>query len=238
MDVPVSVIFFGRTGEGKSTLANMMIQADLCSDRSRNLFPIGDSAVGETSEVEFSQNNMFEVYDTIGLCETSEGTISHNKAIKKIRYYFSRLESPLNYICYVKKKGNTPEWAHANVKAIRKCFGNHPIIAVDFPFNDRYGVEIQQEIRKQNREHLINSLLYLRYNYVKLEILEYTTELESKVAKIVDFVPLVGTAYKLISSGVYFVLRKPNLAKRRLMEGTSDLSKILSKLAVKLLTKS
>ncbi|CAG8774418.1 28026_t:CDS:2 [Gigaspora margarita] len=225
-------------------------------------------AVGETSEVEFSQNNMFEVYDTIGLCETSEGTISHNKAIKKIRYYFSRLELLLNYICYVKKKSkftkedestfkkfkkifkgeennfviiltdSTPEWAHANVKAIRKCFGNHPIIAVDFPFNDRYGVEIQQEIRKQNREHLINSLLYLRYNYVKLEILEHTTELESKVTKIVDFVPLVGTAYKLISSGVYFVLKKPNLVKRRLMEGTSDLSKILSKLAVKLLAKS
>ncbi|CAG8805232.1 27759_t:CDS:1, partial [Dentiscutata erythropus] len=76
------------------------------------------------------------------------------------------------------------------------------------------------------------------YNCVKLEILEHTTELESKVAKIVDFVPLVGTAYKLISSGVYFVLRKPNLAKRRFMEGTSDLSKILSKIAVKLLTNS
>ncbi|CAG8477236.1 30580_t:CDS:1 [Gigaspora margarita] len=268
MDVPVSVVFFGRTGAGKSTLANMLVQEDLYSDYSKNLFPISDSAVGENSEVLLSNNDIFAVYDTIGLCETSKGKISNKNAIKKIRYCFSKLQSPLNYICYVKKKGRFTEedesgfkefqkifkggennfviiitnsdlkWVRNNVETIRKYFGNHHIIAVDFPFNDDYAADIQQKKRRDNREHLINSLLSLRYNCVSLDILEPNDYFESKVKEIIDFVPVIGTAYKLISSGTYLILRKPKLAKKRFLEGADDISKILSKVSIKLLTNS
>ncbi|CAG8497125.1 1752_t:CDS:1, partial [Scutellospora calospora] len=268
MDVPESIVFFGRTGEGKSTLANMLIQEDLCFECSKNIFPISDNAVGETSEVKYSKNDAFEIYDTIGLCETSKGTISHKQAIKKIRYFFSKTKSPLNYICYVKKKSRftkedqkafkkfknifkegennfviimtdcTPKWASDNVKTIRDYFGNHPIIAVDFPFDDRFDAEAQKKIRIESRKHLISCLMHLRYNCVKLEIAGPKEYFESKVKKVMDFVPVVGTAYNLISSGAYFILRKPELAKRRLIEGAGDLSKILSKVAMKLLTNS
>ncbi|RIB22247.1 hypothetical protein C2G38_2243422 [Gigaspora rosea] len=51
-----------RAGEGKSTLANMLIQDDIGPD---NIFPIGDSAVGETSEVVYAFNDYFEVCDII-----------------------------------------------------------------------------------------------------------------------------------------------------------------------------
>src|SRR5947209_17170279 len=101
MDEPISVICFGRTGEGKSTLANMLVQKDLHPEN--NTFPISNGAVGETTYVNYCYNGGFEVYDTIGLCESSKGTVSHKVAIKKIRQYFSKVQSPLHYICYIKK---------------------------------------------------------------------------------------------------------------------------------------
>ncbi|CAG8751095.1 2570_t:CDS:2, partial [Cetraspora pellucida] len=217
---------------GKSTLANVLIQEDLNPDSSKNAFPIGDSAVGVTSEVKFNHNHTFEVYNTIGLCEASKGTISNKEAVKKIRCFFSKTETLLNYICYVKKKGND------NVKTIRDYFGNYPIIAVDFPSDDRFDANVQEEIRKESREHLISSLKYLRYKCVKLEILEPKEYFESKVKGVISFVPIVGTTYNLISSGVYSILKKPKLAKRRLVEGVSGLSKVLSSVAMKLLTNS
>ncbi|CAG8549661.1 4325_t:CDS:1 [Scutellospora calospora] len=225
----------------------MMVQEDLCVE---NKFPISNGAAGATSYVEYSGNEKFDVYDTIGLCESSKGTIPHKEAIKKIRHYFSAVQSPLHYICYVKKgdrftnedkstfkefkkifsggesnfviiiTDSTPKWASENVQTIRNYFGNLPIIAVDFPFNDRYDAEIQQGIRIKSREHLRDSLLKLRYNGVMLEILKTSEAIETKVANIVGFLPIIGATYKLISSGVYyFILQKPNIARRRLIEG-------------------
>src|SRR5881398_2001772 len=122
MDELASVVFFGRTGEGKSTLANMLIQNDLFSENSDNLFPIGNSAVGETFDIVCSQNEIFEVYDTIGLCESSEGNISHKKAIKKIRTYFSKVRKPLHYICYVKKEGRITKEDKETFREFKRIF--------------------------------------------------------------------------------------------------------------------
>ncbi|KAF0463224.1 GTP-binding protein [Gigaspora margarita] len=260
MDVRNSIVLFGRAGEGKSTLANMLIQDDIGPD---NIFPIGDSAVGETSEVVYAFNDDFEVYDTIGLCESSDGTIPHKKAIKKIRYYFSTLKPTFNYICYVKKGSrftkedkntfkefkkifeggernfviiitdSTPKWANDNVKKIRDYFGNYPIIAVDFPYNDRYNAEVLKGMRIENKQHLIRRLSHLRYNCVKLEVLEASVKFESKVAKVAGFIPIIGTAYNLITSGAYLILHKPNLAKRRFVEGLAGMTVNLNKTAIK-----
>ncbi|RIB29520.1 hypothetical protein C2G38_2056475 [Gigaspora rosea] len=162
-----SVILVGRTGDGKSSLANMMTQGDLFYDE--NKFPISNKAVGETSVIGYSIDKDFEVYDTVGLCESVEGSISHKKAIKIIRTYFSKVLKPVHYICYVKKgttkfteEDNTTfkefkkifskaesnfviiitdsnqKWVDENLDIIRKCFGNYKTIAVDFPFDDRY----------------------------------------------------------------------------------------------------
>ncbi|CAG8603274.1 12984_t:CDS:2, partial [Racocetra fulgida] len=163
-------------GAGKSTLANMLIQEDLCS---KNLFPMSDSAAGGNSEIVFSNTDVFAIYDTIGL----------------------------------------------------KYFGNHEIIAVDFPFNNDYDADIQQKKRKKNAALLTHKLLSLRYECVQLDI-HGSKDFESKVKDVVEFVPVIGTAYKLISAGTYYTLNKPQLAKQRFKEALEDLPKIFSKIAI------
>ncbi|CAG8552996.1 9511_t:CDS:1 [Dentiscutata erythropus] len=261
IDLPVSVVFFGSPGAGKSTLANMLLQEDLCS---KNLFPMSDSAAGGNSEIIFSSTDVFAVYDTVGLCVTSKGKVSNKDAIKKVRSCFSATKLPLNYICYVIKKGrftdadkngfkefqkifkggernfviiitnSDSKWVSENKETIRKYFGNHEIIAVDFPFNDDYDADIQKKKRKENAALLTNSLLSLGFECAPLDI--YGSKVESKVKEIVDFVPIIGTAYKLISAGTYYILQNPQLAKKRLKEALEDIPKIFSKIPIRLLT--
>ncbi|CAG8810747.1 15438_t:CDS:1 [Cetraspora pellucida] len=248
-----SVILVGRTGDGKSSLANMMTQGDLFDDE--NKFPISNKAVGETSVIEYCIDRDFEVYDTIGLCEARKGSTLHEKAIKGIRTYFSRVSKPVHYICYV-KKGTTrftkedrtafkefkkifskaesnfviiitdsnQEWVNENVNTIRDYFGNYNIIAVDFPFRDRYNNVAMDErnriIRMKNREHLSKSLLNLCYKGVKLNILSPSEYREDKVSKIIAFVPVIGATYNLISASVYhFILDKDAIAADRFKQG-------------------
>ncbi|POG63816.1 hypothetical protein GLOIN_2v1682802 [Rhizophagus irregularis DAOM 181602=DAOM 197198] len=47
---------------------------------------------------------------------------------------------------------------------------------------------------------------------------------ERNVSKVVSIVPIVGSVYQLISSGVYYALEKPNNAKERLIDGTAGLA--------------
>src|SRR5438128_1923881 len=178
MDFPLSVIFFGRSGEGKSTLANMLIQPDLYFEN--NSFRISDGAIGETSKITFAHNKTFIVYDTIGLCETSKGNVSNKNALREIKNYFSKVHDPLNFICYVIKKGRLTQehkvtfnvfkeifaggetnfaivitncetdWVQENIVNIREYFGNSPIIGVDFPISNSSN-ETKQHFERTTR---------------------------------------------------------------------------------------
>ncbi|CAI2192374.1 11997_t:CDS:2, partial [Funneliformis geosporum] len=54
-------------------------------------------------------NMLIKVYDTVGVGEPSTGTVPYKEAVKKIRNYFSKCETSLNYIAFVKKKGRFTE---------------------------------------------------------------------------------------------------------------------------------
>ncbi|GES75034.1 hypothetical protein GLOIN_2v1486018 [Rhizophagus clarus] len=75
-----NIVLCGRSGDGKSSIANMLTQGNIYRD-SENYFKI--------------------VYDTIGF-----GSTGNNEAIKKIRQLFSMGRIPLHYICYVKRFKN------------------------------------------------------------------------------------------------------------------------------------
>ncbi len=47
MDGRINVVLCGRTGDGKSSIANMLIQRDIY--QSENIFEIGDSAKAVTN---------------------------------------------------------------------------------------------------------------------------------------------------------------------------------------------
>ncbi|CAB5346047.1 hypothetical protein RhiirA5_433357 [Rhizophagus irregularis] len=234
----INVAFFGYTEDGKSSIANMLYQGDIMR---KNAFSVNDDVKTKTVEM----NNIFKVYDMIGLGESIKGKIPHKEAVKEVRNYFSACKELLNYVCYVKKKGRfsdgdierfktfknifkdaeeniiiiithcKPEWVERNLKTIMENFGNYPIIAVDFPYDENDNKN-HQEKRKQSLQHLFDKLELLNYKGIKLEILSSNQKTESVVAQIIDVVPIAGLAYQLISSGIYYKLGKPKVAKNDL----------------------
>ncbi|CAB4432775.1 unnamed protein product [Rhizophagus irregularis] len=158
-----SIILFGRTGYGKSSIANMLIQGDIYQN---NAFKISDNAKGETLNIYTSYTEKYQVFDTVGLGEPPSHLVSHKEAVNKIRDYFSKFKVTLNYIFYVQKKGritdedkkmfklfkeifewaekniviiitnSKPEWVEKNLETITEDLGKYPIISVDFPFTD------------------------------------------------------------------------------------------------------
>jgi len=200
------------------------------------------------------------VFDTIGLGEDNKGNVPHKKAVKMIRDYFSKCREPLNYIAYVKKEGriteeerkmfklfkeifkggeenfiiiithSEPEWVEQNSQ-IKNDFGDYPIIRVEFP--PRHDDEDANK-RKKSLQHLKTTLSGLRYNSVRLEFLNSSQSIENKISNVVSFVPIIGTVYQLISSGVYYAMEKPMIATDRLIEGNLGLR---SRIAYKMIKK-
>jgi hypothetical protein len=161
-----NVVLCGRTGDGKSSIANMLVQGDIYRDR-ENIFNIGNNAIGETKELTYACDERFGVFDLIGLGELPSGGVPHENAIKNIRQNFSTNGLLLNYICYVKRSRITeedirlfdifkkifkegeknfiiivtntgPRWTdnEKNVNETKNNFGDYPIISVDFPCKD------------------------------------------------------------------------------------------------------
>ncbi|CAI2184815.1 8920_t:CDS:2 [Funneliformis geosporum] len=92
MNEKASVILFGPVGQGKSSIANMLIQGNI--NLERNAFEINESAVGTSVTVNFSENDDYIVYDTIRIGESCYGNVPHEEAVKTIRNYFSNCEVP------------------------------------------------------------------------------------------------------------------------------------------------
>ncbi|RIA94277.1 hypothetical protein C1645_575783 [Glomus cerebriforme] len=118
-----------------------------------------------------------------------------------------------------------PEWVRKpeNSNLIRRHFGNYPIIPVDFPFTeeeDEFDTAIRQRNKRaQSLQRLENELSELSYSGVEQEVLSSAQIFEKKVSRVVRVLPIAGSAYQLIASGVYYKLEKPNNAKERLKEG-------------------
>ncbi|CAI2164861.1 14658_t:CDS:1 [Funneliformis geosporum] len=250
------IVLFGLAGQGKSSIANMLIQGDIHhevngNEGNLNKFKINDGAVGASVEIICGVNNEFEVYDTIGVGETDAGSVPHKKAVVKIRDYFTRCEVQLNYIAYVKKQGRFTEedrkmfnlfkkifegsdknfiiiitnsgqrWVDRNLNTIKENFGDYPIIPVDFPWSeeDSDGAVFQRGIRAKSLQILADRLSNLPYEGIILQVLGSFQVIENNVAQVIDIVPVAGSAYQLISSGVYYRLGKTNVAKQRAING-------------------
>src|SRR5581483_12035464 len=98
----INVALFGRAGHGKSSIANMLIQGDINED---NLFKAGDGAKGEIINIYSSITEKYQVFDMVGVGEpSSHADVSHKKAIKKVRDYFSECNVSFNYIFYVQSE--------------------------------------------------------------------------------------------------------------------------------------
>jgi GTP-binding protein EngB required for normal cell division len=104
-----NIVLCGRSGDGKSSIANMLIQGNIYRDR-ENVFEIGNKATGVTTEITYAGGEKFGVFDLIGLGELMSGSVPNKEAVKNIRNHFSKGAGiPLNYICYVKRPRMTEE---------------------------------------------------------------------------------------------------------------------------------
>ncbi|PKY21630.1 hypothetical protein RhiirB3_435289 [Rhizophagus irregularis] len=196
------IVLCGRTGDGKSSIANMLVQGDIYRDR-ENLFNIGNAAIGETRELTYARDVRFGVFDLVGLGELPSGGVPHDEQNYQRRYSFVRWTDD-----------------EKNVDETKRNFGDYPVISVDFPSNiDEDYAEIDRKKRATNLQHLLAKLSELNYSGNNPEVLSSSHVIENSLSNIINAVPVAGSLYQLTASGVYLMSGKPNVAKKRFMNG-------------------
>ena len=95
----IRVVITGKTGSGKSTICNMLYQNDIMPED--NEFPICANLVGTTFACKSVKKDNFEIVDTIGLGEPSNGTVPDDVAKQDLIRLISKIRSPINYIFFV-----------------------------------------------------------------------------------------------------------------------------------------
>jgi len=101
------ILLFGRTGSGKSTIANMMIKGNLNSPL---LFETSSGIRGKTIFFQKEENEKYMVVDTVGFGEAEQGTVSDVEARNRLYDFFTKInETGYNYFAYVHKWGKIDE---------------------------------------------------------------------------------------------------------------------------------
>lgn len=96
------VILFGRTGAGKSTIAQMLTRGSL--DPSGGSFKSSSSARGVTSTIERGEGRGWHVTDTPGFGETKEGKVSTKDAQCILTKFVAETCGIYSHYVYVVKK--------------------------------------------------------------------------------------------------------------------------------------
>lgn len=94
------IILFGRTGSGKSTVAQMLTSGKISS---MSKFKSGSSAIGVTTKIVREEGRGWHVTDTPGFGETKEGSISTDKATRKITKFIRNVCGVYSHFIYVFK---------------------------------------------------------------------------------------------------------------------------------------
>lgn len=224
-----SIIFFGRTGVGKSSISTMLYQKKI--DKKDNPFPIGDGAVGVTADFKQLRNDHWNIYDTIGLGEPPSGSVPHDIAKQRIMVFLKNIRVPFHYICIVKKKGRLDQldeiilkttktifagaernmvliitdadqkWLNENAAEIKAVYGDIPTFAVSFPpIHDNDVVEnIFKDSRQTSLETLTGWFSMLDYKPVKADICFHTQKQLEEVGN--QVLKLMINAGKILATG-------------------------------------
>ncbi|KAG0600518.1 hypothetical protein M758_11G040400 [Ceratodon purpureus] len=101
------ILLFGRTGSGKSTVANMLIKGHLAPTL---LFPTSSGVRGRTLTFQREENNDWVVVDTVGLGEGQHGSILDAEARNKLYDFFVKIsQESYNYYAFVQRWGKLDE---------------------------------------------------------------------------------------------------------------------------------
>ncbi|KAF9082378.1 hypothetical protein BGX27_004545 [Mortierella sp. AM989] len=181
-----NIILVGKTGTGKSSIANMLVQGDLFEV---NQMSVSDRARGETREFKTGRGCGWAATDTAGLGECKLGTVDSETALELIKMTLKESQKGFHHIGFVIKKGRiaTEElkdlfelfktlfagaeknfvlivtncedegWLDENKDDIREIFGLIEVISCNFPFNKKK-INKGKEDRKESLVELVKKL--------------------------------------------------------------------------------
>ena len=96
------VVLFGKTGDGKSTVANALVTGGIEDLQ----FAIGHGVKGCTSEMLTLEGRGWTVTDTVGLGEGEGGQVSTQDAENLISEFLRKVKGQYSHVIYVKSSAN------------------------------------------------------------------------------------------------------------------------------------
>jgi GTP-binding protein EngB required for normal cell division len=119
-----SVIIFGSSGQGKTSLLNLILAMVGAAHRA----PTGDGCKGVTfSSTCYESQNMC-IWDTVGLNEITAGTVGNADAWKQLAATFSKCRGGVKTFFYVKSiTSRVNETDEANIKSFRALAKGCPL---------------------------------------------------------------------------------------------------------------
>ncbi|KAG0372049.1 hypothetical protein BGX24_000804 [Mortierella sp. AD032] len=159
------IIVVGKTGSGKSTLCNMLVQGDLYT---KNIREVSDSAAGVSYDVRVVDGRHWTACDTVGLGELcGKGPGMVDPAMQLLVRILKEGEYGFHYIAFVVQKGRlstqenvelfelfkatfvgaefnfvlvithcySENWINKNRRTINEVYGDIPVVHCDFPFD-------------------------------------------------------------------------------------------------------
>ncbi|KAG0623038.1 hypothetical protein M758_3G144400 [Ceratodon purpureus] len=99
----IKILLCGRTGSGKSSVANMLVKGDLNPPL---LFPTSSGVRGKSISCQREESRDFVVVDTVGLGEAQHGSVTDDEARNVLYDFFVKIsQESYHYFAYVHKWG-------------------------------------------------------------------------------------------------------------------------------------
>ncbi|KAF9105380.1 hypothetical protein BGX27_009653 [Mortierella sp. AM989] len=204
------IILVGKTGTGKSSVFNMLVQGDMFKE---NQVDVSDKAQGVTTDITTGRGFGWAVTDTAGLGECGQGgTISTPEALEILGKTLRESRKGFHHIGFVIKKERLSttehkelfdmfnalfagaeknfvlivthcdykEWLDDNRETIQEVFGTIPVIGCDFRYNKRCHWKDSDD-RKENLASFVEDLKKLNTESIQPKLChESSTDMATK----------------------------------------------------------
>jgi len=130
-----NVVVFGESGSGKSSTINLLL--------GRPAATVSDRAIGCTFEFQKYATSNYNLFDTVGLSEGSQGTMKQSFAVNQLINLLKSLEGGVSLLVFVMEKGRIKKSLDENYKLFVEaiCMQKVPVVLLitHCEFEERLG---------------------------------------------------------------------------------------------------